>query len=441
MGRIGRCIVAMAVTVIAGSFLTPLVYLATLTSSRGHAVEQEIARIRRCGEPVTRADIDAKRVPDERNAAVVYAKCFPKLPRPYGYGGGEAIRNLMRPYRNDDERVDWGRARQYMRQYEAVLLLAEQAAALPECRFPPDKNSYRRTPWSNHWQSIRRLQRLAAVQARVDAHFGDSEAAARHIALAFRIADALKSEPDVTSQRNRLTGISSAASALNDCVPAVHFSESEARRLADVISRVDVRDCARSAMLGERIAGLDTYARIYRGDIPSLEPDSAGLATTVKRICTSPLGRGWLYSDQLFFLNRMKRLLSLSHTPYRSLVLNDIYEQKKPPRYAMFASFMLPRMDMWRESDRESADISGTVILLGLVAYHNRFGQYPSTLAELKEKMDWKLRDDPFSGRPFAYRRQGRGFILYSVGDDLRDNGGAASVSVGVGDIVWKLSK
>lgn len=36
------------------------------------------------------------------------------------------------------------------------------------------------------------------------------------------------------------------------------------------------------------------------------------------------------------------------------------------------------------------------------------------------------LRDigDPFSGQPLRYRAEGNGFVLYSLGEDQKDNGG-----------------
>ncbi|HLJ57486.1 MAG TPA: hypothetical protein VKT77_20780 [Chthonomonadaceae bacterium] len=31
---------------------------------------------------------------------------------------------------------------------------------------------------------------------------------------------------------------------------------------------------------------------------------------------------------------------------------------------------------------------------------------------------------DPFTSQPLHYRRDGQGFVLYSVGQDLKDDGG-----------------
>jgi len=63
-------------------------------------------------------------------------------------------------------------------------------------------------------------------------------------------------------------------------------------------------------------------------------------------------------------------------------------------------------------------------MLLALQAYKARHGAYPASVEELKTKLGWKLPKDPFSEKDFVYRRRDKGFILYSVGPDMKDDGG-----------------
>jgi hypothetical protein len=75
-----------------------------------------------------------------------------------------------------------------------------------------------------------------------------------------------------------------------------------------------------------------------------------------------------------------------------------------------------------------------------LYRYHAAHGRYPDSLNTLTPEYLANVPTDPFGqGKPFKYRSGSGGFLLYSVGPDLRDNGGmpartpAAQVS---GDIV-----
>jgi len=57
-----------------------------------------------------------------------------------------------------------------------------------------------------------------------------------------------------------------------------------------------------------------------------------------------------------------------------------------------------------------------------LEGYRKTHGQYPASLSELGND---PYLTDPFSGKPFLYRREGNSFVLYSVGPNGKDDGNA----------------
>ena len=68
-------------------------------------------------------------------------------------------------------------------------------------------------------------------------------------------------------------------------------------------------------------------------------------------------------------------------------------------------------------------------------AHNNR---YPASLSELTPKyLDAPLMD-PFDGQPLRYRKQDAGYVLYSIGPDLKDDGGKPMNGKG-GDIVFTV--
>lgn len=66
------------------------------------------------------------------------------------------------------------------------------------------------------------------------------------------------------------------------------------------------------------------------------------------------------------------------------------------------------------------------VLLAGfaLAAFRGEHGAYPELLAELVPSVLAEVPLDPCSGKDLVYRRTADGFVLYSVGDDMQDNGG-----------------
>ncbi len=73
---------------------------------------------------------------------------------------------------------------------------------------------------------------------------------------------------------------------------------------------------------------------------------------------------------------------------------------------------------------------------LGLRAYFADQGQYPKKLEELVPKYLKSVPEDIFSGKAIKFRRKGAGFIIYSIGYDLVDDGGNGSESGNEPDIV-----
>jgi hypothetical protein len=47
---------------------------------------------------------------------------------------------------------------------------------------------------------------------------------------------------------------------------------------------------------------------------------------------------------------------------------------------------------------------------------------------------------DRFNEQPLNYRRQGYGYVLYSVGANLKDDGGEVSKSIDKGDVVLRCA-
>jgi len=48
---------------------------------------------------------------------------------------------------------------------------------------------------------------------------------------------------------------------------------------------------------------------------------------------------------------------------------------------------------------------------------------------------------DPFTGKALVYRTTATGFIVYSVGENLSDDGGTTSREKRSGDIVWRYTE
>jgi len=76
---------------------------------------------------------------------------------------------------------------------------------------------------------------------------------------------------------------------------------------------------------------------------------------------------------------------------------------------------------------RTAADLRGTMIMAGVELYRTESGRYPTSLEHLVPDYLAELPEDPFSGRPFVYNPTESGYLLYTTGADMEDNGGAVN--------------
>jgi hypothetical protein len=74
---------------------------------------------------------------------------------------------------------------------------------------------------------------------------------------------------------------------------------------------------------------------------------------------------------------------------------------------------------------RTEATLALTRIGFALAAHQREHGRYPQTLTELAPAILSEVPGDPCSGEEFVYRPADDGFLLYSVGINLKDDGGA----------------
>jgi len=81
-------------------------------------------------------------------------------------------------------------------------------------------------------------------------------------------------------------------------------------------------------------------------------------------------------------------------------------------------------------------------VAVALRLYRHEHGRYPETLKELVPKYLPSLSVDPFDGKPLRYQWLAKGFKIWSVGMDMKDDGGVlGKPRYTKGDIVWEAMK
>lgn len=120
-------------------------------------------------------------------------------------------------------------------------------------------------------------------------------------------------------------------------------------------------------------------------------------------------------------------------------------EALQPPEGNRVLEMIVPALGGLRQKVAyNQADLRGTLLVVALELCFARDGAYPQQLAELVPGILDEVPTDPFSGDPFRYNLVGAlTYELYSVGQNLADDGGRdwSEVGAGDGDIVFAEAK
>ena len=325
---------------------------------------------------------------------------------------------------------------------EAVALL-HRAAGMQKWRprSKSDEEYVPRTP------NARRQAQLLEMEALVLSQDGDKEGSLRSAGDMSAIGDAVGQAPGLISPLIEMIfhrmAIATAERVLLDSTP----SPSACRDLEERLSRLELRSHLVRGLESDLAQGLEGIRDLAESPDPVHAAAAAiGGAASAERPSGGRAGprllvQWWFASDELFYLRSMTyyveqaKVLPFRLDPHLDARCDQIearVESKSllPPH--LLSSVMLPffRNALRRAGDDETT-IDLTRVALLLKAYRGEHGEYPPSLDELQNQAGKELPLDPCSGQPFQYRRNGSGFILYTVGTDGVDDGGKVSFRAG----------
>jgi hypothetical protein len=412
----------------------------------GRRLEAELNRIRQAGEPLTLAEAAPPQIPDVENAAVLYQKVFRQLRHDEKSGHGDSldpdlqtIKRFVawRPYQKEP-RPTLAEATEAVAKRQSVFQLLEQASLRPACRFPVNWKAGLEARFP-HLAQIRLAIRLLTAKALVDSAAGNSEKTVTDIATIIRMTNHIAPEPTLISQLVRIAYIAIIFQQFPAILEAAPPDLTQSRALYDLLATAEDRAPYVHAMEGERCFGLTVFDIIRRKKadeiFSSVLPSDEGHpgARIFRRLWPAirPIWSPFLKLDEIYYLKFMQREINISAQPYREVYKRYQTMPERGPWYAIGSAITLPVFSGGHQSlDRLIAEVAAMRGALALRAYQIEHGQYPDSLAQLRAAGGWEIPEDPFTGKELIYRRQGQGYILYSVGPNFKDDGGLNSQEV-----------
>lgn len=407
----------------------------------GRRLEKQLLAIKASGAPVAMTEPGEPKVADSENGAIIYAKVIegmtgmvlnPKGGKPIKAGTPPEDLDILDSFTSLSERSEnpklWDDMRPVVAKYSRLIPLIEQAASKPQCQFAVN--------WQDgagalfpHFAPMRRIAKLLEANALLAARDGNMDEAVRSVELSFKVSRSLKDDPSLIGQLVRIAFVKISSRSLREILQSGSISEAQAKRLGSTLAQPGMLPSLDRAMLAERCCGLWAFELVRSRSSGMTDLVGSENGPRVFFALWKAFGDVWRpfsYADELIYLRLLSAETEAMRHPYRDV--HDKAELADPtkqlPRYAIISRIMFPVFTRaTAHRDDAIAEVGGSRILLGLQAYKDRYGYYPVSLQALKSQLGWAVPTDPFSGIDFIYRPKGNGFVLYSVGQNFKDDG------------------
>lgn len=409
----------------------------------GHQAEKRLdARIRHyqaAGEPMTPEALDAPSIPDERNAAMDLRaaataidvtsdafKAFDALPEPalpltpeelavYTRVLDASPEALARATRAAEKgEVDW------QVKYRSPMI----AVVLNDALNPP--------------RNVARVLAAAALSAH---QRGDDAEAVRRLREILAVSRAVDQNPTLVSHLVAI-GIGAIASDRAALIaPALRVggdgdaSPEQLRAvLGDLLDAAAMLEGEKRAWRGERVMVVDVARAVARGELDlTANFNPPGHSPAVRRL-GGYLAKPLVLGDAALMADYFAGIIATSDGPdlpsqrHRLGEPEAIQQEVDSNRHLhAFASVLMPSFRRAREQTyRGIANRRLAAVALAARWYAiDHDGKLPPTLADLVPKYLPTLPLDPLTaGKPLAYRPDGDRPVVYSVGENGRDDGG-----------------
>lgn len=468
----------ITLAVLAGFIAVPGVPWLYFDRRYSRELQRELDALRAQGAPLSLAEVAPKAVPDEQNAGLVYLKVFGLRPDGLDWDRPpEALpptvlerADLSEAWsRGADRETALARGRQALRDPAVRRALADllRAAHRPYCLLP---TTLPPRAWSPIYPRFRLATRVVCLHANVSAADGNLAEACAWLATGYGMAWHLCQQRRGIAQLVSYAMLAMTDRAAKQVLTDAPLDPATARPLQQALAVYRLNEAFAEGMLGDRVVSLEMWADVRRH--PARYADEFGgwrlklwLHEWLVRLGHSteenwaPLDPWqplvgqrelWvaavrshlldpvLMRDELTYLRHWNVTVRESRLAYRELARRA--QPSRPPRPPLLmvpglVKDILPHLAAKRDYAQAQADLAQQVLDLKL--YRRAHGQYPASLAA----PGVKARPDVFSGQSLRYRPQGNGFVLYSLGQNLRDDGGLADHRPDEGDIVWQCTR
>ncbi|MCP4450489.1 MAG: hypothetical protein GY809_03435 [Planctomycetes bacterium] len=274
--------------------------------------------------------------------------------------------------------------------------------------------------WLSEARECARLLRLAS---QVAVQQGDVEGALKSIEAIFPLAESANA-PVTVMNLVRIAIWAPGIAEIEDVVNHHALTDEQMQALTARIEPIEVTDSTRQSLIGERCSAMGVFNAPPR-DMSMFFSDNE-LAGLWPLLAVPRKILGLHDQDALSCINMTQTYIeAVSLQRHEALTRIKAIDNEHRSKLGMVAKMLTPNFRRIYELELRSVTRSLCArTALAVERYRLGAGRLPDTLDQLVPTLMARVPVDPFDGQPLRFLHRDKGFVVYSVGEDLKDNQG-----------------
>lgn len=381
-----------------------LIANAVFVSRSGAALDSKLQAIRDAGHPLCLADVAPEPIVPEENAAVYYRRAK------------DDVRAVSEELNAVYSSENWAHGQLSQEQLQTIqrtmaaypdLILHLQQAA--ECSNSQPDVDYEVTFSEFISGSLEHVQAMRAVARYIQARSllllaqEDREGALEASILNLRLASHVDSQSVLVTHLVAIAVRGIGLATANQVLRSGPVADSARDALDAELARIDLTEALGQAVIAERGLGLAAFNEFGLGRFW--------------------LTRGFANNAKIYYLDVLDSQLVQASQPFHEVL------QAGPPAVAkrlspwnMLADMVLPGIDAARQATERNRATTRCLLAVNALTRLEQEGVQVTSLADLKLPQEKTI--DPFTGESLLMKKTPDGWVVYSVGNNLMDDGG-----------------
>ncbi|MFA5192127.1 MAG: hypothetical protein WC740_15475, partial [Verrucomicrobiia bacterium] len=342
-------------------------------------------------------------------------------------------------------------------EYSVVLDELRAASRRPHCRFNISYDVENPvTILLPHLTVVRGVCNVVQLRALAKLASGQTDSALDDVNFIFYLSDSMKNEPMLISHLVRVSNLDMAVQVIWEELVDRRWSDAQLQALQKRLQSYSLLADYKRAMQGERAGfGNGTIEYLIKAsNRDALFSMTSGRSSRVRNMMLGLIPRGWIRMEQLNYNRDFDNMFFptfdvAAKRAYPKIITTNtetFLDSSTIPLQVILQHRVLVRLFcpalgacLLRFSNAQ-ATIDEAAIACALERYRLANGQFPEKLDALVPRFMATLPHDIITGEPLKYRKNGDGFVLYSVGWNEKDDGGVpdAKGDNSRGDWVWQ---